>query len=69
METEDAWKLPLTKNFDVKCLYALAQENNHPQKLDVAKFQIHKERENVKWNAIEYKKVKVISTLTTDFFF
>lgn len=49
----------------MKCLYASAQENNHPQKEDLAKFQIHKDRENVKWNAIEYKKVKVISTLTT----
>lgn len=31
-----------------------------PQKLDLAKFQTQKDRENVKWSAIEYKKVKAI---------
>lgn len=42
-------------------------EKTHLQKLDVAKFQIHKDRENVKWNATVYKNVTVISTPMTDF--
>lgn len=30
------------------------------QKLDLVKFQTHKDRGNVKWNTIEYKNVKAM---------
>lgn len=63
------WKLPLAIEFWYDMPLYFGGGKKHPQKWDLAKFQIHKDRENIKWNAIENKKVKVISALMTDLFF
>lgn len=61
------WKLPLANRTLIS--NTLLEEKKHPQKLDPAKFQIHKGRENVKWNTIEYKKAEVIQLLWQTIFF
>ena len=63
------WKLPLTNRILIWNASALWWRKKHPWELDLAKFQIHKDREDIKWNATEHKNAKVTSTPMTDFCF